>query len=78
MNILVGQFFHIGIGQSRKTAEYEYVPNDGGFVVGELRIHDCLQFRFRKKTAVTVSDVEMKPGERIGSDPAVPESRIGH
>ena len=39
MNIVTGQFIHVGIGQPRKTAKYEYVPDNGCFVIRNLYIH---------------------------------------
>lgn len=65
MNVVIGKFLYICIGQSRETAEYENIPYNGSLVVGNLHINHSLQFRFGQKTAVA-------------SYPAVPESRIGH
>ena len=78
VNIVMGQFLYVGIRQSREATKYEDIPHDRSFIVGELGIHDSSQFRFRKEAAVTVFDSVPVSGERIGSDPPVPESRIAH
>ena len=78
MNIVVGEFLHIGVRQSRETAEHEYIFDDGRFVIGDIDVHHGTQFRFRQETSVAVCDSVPVAGERIGSDPSVPEGRIGH
>lgn len=78
MNIVVAQFLYVGIGQSREAAEHEDIFDDSRFIIGDTDVHYSTQFRFRKEAAVTAGYVNVEPGERIGSDPTVPESRIAH
>ena len=78
VNIVMGEFLYIGIGKPREAAKYEYVPDDGCLVIGDIDPHHGLQFRFEKETSVAVGYVDVESGKRIGGDPAVLESGVGH
>ena len=74
----MGEFLHVGIGKPREAAKYEYVPDDGRLVIGNIDLHHGLQFRFGKKPSVAVGDVDMESCKRIRGNPAILESNIGH
>ena len=74
----MGKFLYIGIGQSRKTAEYEDITYNGSFIIGNLHVHDRLQFRFGQETAVAILTRHSKSCERVRCDPAVLKGRIAH
>ena len=61
----MGKFLYIGIGQSRKAAEYEDIPDNGSFIIGNLHVHDRLQFRLGQETVVAIFDRHPEAGERV-------------
>ena len=38
VNIIMGKFLYIGIGQTREAAEYEDIFDDSRFIIGDLSI----------------------------------------
>ena len=78
VNIVMGKFLYIGIGQSREAAEYEDITYNGSFIIGNLHVHDRLQFRFGQETAVAILTRHSKSCERVRCDPAVLKGRIAH
>lgn len=78
VNIVMGEFLHIGIGKPREAAKHGYILDDSCLVIGNVDLHHGLQFRFGKETSVAISYVDMETCKRIGSDPAVAENSIGH
>jgi hypothetical protein len=64
VNIVMGEFLYIGIGKPREAAKYEYVPDDGCLVIGDIDPHHGLQFRFEKETSVAVGYVDVETDRR--------------
>ena len=78
VNIVVAQFLYVGIGQARKATEHEDIPHDRSFIIGNLHVHDRLQFRFGQETAVAILTRHSKSCERVRCNPAVLKGRIAH
>ena len=45
MDVRVGEFHHVRMAQAREGTEDEGIPVNARSVIGELDIHDSLQFR---------------------------------
>ena len=71
MNVVIAQLLYVGIRQSRKTTEHEDIPDNGSFIIGDLHVHDRLQFRFGQETAVAIFGCYPESGKRVGSYPSV-------
>ena len=78
MDVRVGEFHYVRMAQTRKGAKDEGVTVDARSVVGEPDIHHGLQFRGREVATFRVFRFDIEPGERIGGNPVVLISRIGH
>ena len=78
MDVRVGVFHYVRMAQTRKGAKDEGVTVDARSVVGEPDIHHGLQFRGREVATFRVFRFDIEPGERIGGNPVVLISRIGH
>ena len=63
VNIIMGKFLYIGIGQTREAAEYEDIFDDSRFIIGDLHVHDRLQFG--QETAVALLTRHSKSSERV-------------
>ena len=76
VNIGVSQLCNVRMAQVRKGAED--IPVHTRFVVGQLYVHDSLQFRSGQITSVGIFELDMESGERIDGNPAVFIRRVGH
>ena len=76
MDVRVGEFHYVRVAQARKGAED--IPVHTRFVVGQLYVHDSLQFRSGQITSVGIFELDMESGERIDGNPAVFIRRVGH
>lgn len=67
MDVRVGKLHHVCMAQTRKGAEGEGITVDARSVIGELDIHDGLQFRGREVVTFRVFRFDIEPGERIAA-----------